>query len=200
MVSRNTDGKYYVAITGNARTGKDSLGAYFVKRLADLGIKAQTFSFAYELKMDLNEALFANLGISAFTENAKEKEIIRPILIAYGMAARQINPRFWIEKLKKHVRNSPTQVVIVTDVRFPNELTWAHHNRAISINLERHKEGGLKYPPIGSCEEENQEFLAKYSSLRFATIDGTPEDLLRSHEIFFDLVFPAEKIVQMRRF
>ena len=46
--------------------------------------ESQRLAFADELKKDVDSFLIEKLGISAFTENTKEKEIIRPMLTTWG--------------------------------------------------------------------------------------------------------------------
>ena len=73
-----------ISISGNARCGKDTLGNNIVSILEDLGIKAKTLSFAYELKSSVDSFLLEQTGISAFTDNDIEKSIIRPFLVCWG--------------------------------------------------------------------------------------------------------------------
>ena len=90
-----------IGIGGNARSGKDTLGSYFVKILADQGIKAKTYSFANELKKSVDDFLIREIGISAFTEDEGEKKIIRPFLVFWGTdIMRKINDNVWVEKIE----------------------------------------------------------------------------------------------------
>ena len=60
-----------LGICGFARSGKDSFADFLCKLFP---CKFKKTSLAYELKRDLNPFLLSKLGISAFTENPKEKE------------------------------------------------------------------------------------------------------------------------------
>ena len=81
--------KNIIAIGGNARSGKDTLGRNLVYILKEYGIKAKTYSFADQLKQETDEFLKKTLGISAFTENDDEKNIIRPFLVFWGTEIRR---------------------------------------------------------------------------------------------------------------
>ena len=66
-----------VGVAGYARTGKDTFGGILVEELGKIGLRAKKLSLAYELKSDLDCFLSDKFGISAFTEDTKEKNFIR---------------------------------------------------------------------------------------------------------------------------
>ena len=68
--------KKIIAICGNARSGKDTLGENLVLLLAEMGIKAKTCSFAEQLRIEVDDLLTKTIGISSFTKDNKEKKII----------------------------------------------------------------------------------------------------------------------------
>jgi hypothetical protein len=111
-----------------------------------VGVACHRFAFADELKKELDAFLVDNFEISAFTEDEKEKEIIRPLLVSYGMAKREIsNGMYWISKIEPHIKKypSPEKHAIVTDVRFGNEVDRINKMGGVSIHITR--EGNI--PP-----------------------------------------------------
>ena len=126
-----------LGICGFARSGKDSFADFLCKLFP---CEFKKTSLAYELKRDLNPFLLSKLGISAFTEKPKEKEIIRPLLITWGtdVIRNKFSKSYWIDKIKKKiVENSKSNfITIIPDVRFVNEIEWIKMNGE-SIYIER---------------------------------------------------------------
>ena len=73
--------RHLIGICGFARTGKDALAKILQNLLGEQGNSSKISSFAYYLKKDVDSFLQARLNISAITEDPKEKEIIRPLLV-----------------------------------------------------------------------------------------------------------------------
>jgi len=148
-----------IGISGNARSGKDTMGINFQKILSDLGIKSKRYSFAYELKKSVNEFLIEQLGISAFTENEDEKKIIRPFLVFWGTdVMRSINNNVWVERLESSIKDN--HVNIITDLRFTNELDWIKKNKGFTLMIKR---AGIE--PANEYEKTNNETMS-------AVVDG----------------------------
>jgi len=114
-----------LGLCGVARSGKDSFADFLIKLFP---LKFSKASFAFYLKKDLDPFLLEKLNISAFTEDTTEKEIIRPLLIAWGtdVIRNNYDRKHWIKKInKKVVENSKNNLItIIPDVRFDNELEW----------------------------------------------------------------------------
>jgi hypothetical protein len=152
-----------IGISGAARAGKDTLfevldeifETFHMTRLA----------FADALKEECDEFLKTNTGISAFTKDDEEKEIIRPFLVAYGSnVRRRINPNCWIEGIDRLIRESEKKTIhIITDVRYPNELDWIEQQGGLSIHVSR---DGIK--PANSEEAENDPILRERSRVRIS--------------------------------
>ena len=82
-----------LGISGLARSGKDSFYELCKPFLDKEGVKHRRMAFADELKEEADLILSKYVGISAFTENAEEKKVIRPLLVTYGThIRRKINP------------------------------------------------------------------------------------------------------------
>ena len=154
-----------IGISGLARCGKDSFFNIASNILEEEGIKTKRFAFADCLKSECNEILEKYTGISAFTENTSEKEIIRPLLVTYGThIRRKINPNCWIDKIDNEVKLfSTNELSFITDVRFENEIDWVKNIGGKSIHITR--EGIL---PPNKEEAENDPILSRKSDIKFS--------------------------------
>ena len=123
-----------------------------VKRLA----------FADALKEECREFLESNLGISPFTTNEKEKELIRPFLVTYGThLRRKLDPDCWIKVVSSTISlDEGRKNFVITDARFPNELKWIKENEGFIIHVSR---DGIK--PANIEEEENDPLLKEMSDM-----------------------------------
>lgn len=149
-----------IGISGPARAGKDTL----FEVLDDLfeTVNLTRLAFADALKAECDDFLKTHTGISAFTSDTAEKEIIRPFLVAYGSKVRRkMNPRCWIECIEKSIKeNKKDTIYVLTDVRYPNELDWIEGQGGLSIHVSR--DGVL---PANSEEEINDPILRSRSKL-----------------------------------
>tara|TARA_R100000008_G_scaffold44460_1_gene25867 strand:- start:832 stop:1398 length:567 start_codon:yes stop_codon:yes gene_type:complete len=158
--------RHLIGICGFARTGKDALAKILQNLLGEQGNSSKISSFAYYLKKDVDSFLQARLNISAFTEDPKEKEIIRPLLVCWGtkIIRDKIDGEYWIRKMHNvHVvHKSQNITTIVPDVRFKNEVEWIHSTGGTTIFLERDGVG-----PINEDEEKYTKKLKKMCKFSF---------------------------------
>ena len=150
-----------IGIAGYARTGKDTFGSILIKELNKIGLSAKKLSLAFELKSDLDSFLTDKFGISAFTEDTKEKNFIRPLLICYGTELmRKKDPEYWIKKMQKTIdfNNNCGIISVVCDIRFLNEASWLRKNGGILVHLKR-----LGMNPADKNEKENDSSLREVS-------------------------------------
>ena len=151
-----------IGIAGFARSGKDSL-AQILSTLLD---HCKITSFAYYLKKDIDSFLQSRLNISAFTENPKEKEIIRPLLVCWGtkVIRDKIDKEYWIRKMHnvRVIHRSQGIKTIIPDVRFENEVKWIHSLGGTTIYIEREGVG-----PINDDEEKYTKKLINLCKFSF---------------------------------
>jgi len=132
--------KKLIGISGYARSGKDTFYQRSAEILSKNDKKSVRLAFADALKQELDDLLVTHLGISAFTEEDKEKKLIRPLLVTYGTELRRkLNPNCWIETIQSNVIDhlNDGSYVFVTDVRFENEAQWIRMNGGTLINVIR---------------------------------------------------------------
>jgi hypothetical protein len=147
-----------IGISGFARSGKDTLYNSCAKILQEKGKKTIRFAFADALKNECDNFLKKHVGISAFTEDNKEKEIIRPFLVTYGTdIRRKLDQNCWIKTIQGEVEDylSKDYYVFITDVRFKNEAEWVNINGGSLVNLSREGFGPANH------EERRQLHLMK---------------------------------------
>jgi len=108
-----------IGISGLARSGKDLFTTVAQKILTDKGFKTERYALAYELKSDLKELLKDKTGIDVFTEKTEEKNVIRPLLVAYGDVMRKISEgKYWTSKVETRMSTSKADFVFITDIRY----------------------------------------------------------------------------------
>ena len=170
------DNKIYVAFTGFARSGKDSFCEQFEKQIMDNfpAISCEKGSFAEGLRREVFSFLQEQFGISAWTEDTKEKEIIRHFLRGYGMSRRASDHLYFIKALDERLQYSHSDVILVSDLRFAvfeeDELTWLHNKKKkLHVHIARYKnnEDGrlVKVEAPNEDEEENESKLEEAADL-----------------------------------
>jgi len=124
-----------VGLTGLARSGKDLL----CTKLSERGPVVRV-ALADELKKDARDFLILKYGIDVLHCSAQEKETVRPLLVAHGCAMRSIsNGECWIKKVHQRVvENALRTLVVVTDIRFPNELAWLRRLGGVLVHVRRY--------------------------------------------------------------
>lgn len=114
-----------VLINGKARHGKDTFGAELRKVLGSYGYSTERLSFGDEVK-----------------KVAERKD--RDYLQAIGQAGRTlIDKDIWIERTIDNYSGS--DVVVITDARYPNEINYFEDKPNISVRVERMTEDREKY-------------------------------------------------------
>lgn len=108
-----------IGITGLATSGKDTLCRFLIENFEKVGICAKRFALADELKLKIRDFLIENFGIDILTANPEEKELVRPLLVAFGKAHRQKSEgTFWTSILEDKIRQEKADVSIITDIRY----------------------------------------------------------------------------------
>lgn len=165
--------KKTIGITGYAGVGKDTLAEIIISVLADHGKTGQRFSFADILKEEL-QPLMLQHGIDPLNCSREDKELIRNILVEYGLFLRnRTNGRYLIEKLEQQISGSSCDCAIITDVRYlqyeHDEFQWLIEELAGSaIILKRWKpktkgmERSLLFEAANMHEYDNAQRIQTY--------------------------------------
>lgn len=165
-----------VAVSGVARAGKDTISDGLALVLKDMNpsLKIMRVSFAEDLKLEMSQFLIDNFNLNPFTADGKDKELIRPLLVAYGQAKReQTQGRYWVDKVQEKIRRENPDVVIISDLRFAqqdtDELFWLKEQKGKLIHVSRYKiENGKKVfvKPVNNDEKTNDPILKKNSDFQ----------------------------------
>ena len=124
------DNPIIIGAGGFARSGKDTFVKIAKKILKEHGFSSIKLAFADALKEEIDHFLIENYGISAWTDDTEEKNIIRPFLVAHGCGKRaQSAGEYWVNKLDEAIEtiHFSEDVVFISDCRFPNEVDWIHN-------------------------------------------------------------------------
>ena len=155
---------FILGIAGYARCGKNSMARALEKVFSEKSILTKEYAFASELKKELNPLTTLNLGISTFTEDDKEKKIIRPLLICWGTQIwRELDTDHWVKKVDESIQNATfPHIALVTDVRFENESSWVQEKGGTILHLTRTIDG--KPIEAGSLDEAKNDPIVKNKS------------------------------------
>jgi hypothetical protein len=143
-----------ISISGNATCGKDRMCKYI---LEELGGDAKRYAFADVLKDEVDDFLKKTLGVSAWTSDPVEKEMIRPFLVFWGTDFRRnLDPEYWIKKLDQQLS---TETAVITDLRYLNEYEYVRSFGGKVIYLDRQITSGVTVGPANSHEAKNNSWL-----------------------------------------
>ncbi|MGY1436679.1 deoxynucleotide monophosphate kinase family protein [Streptomyces reniochalinae] len=180
-----------IALTGKARSGKDSVAKFLVRNWAFTRI-----AFADPLKgvaLRLNpvipttynvhvrlKSLVADVGWEYAKDNYPE---VRRVLQTAGQTVRDLDPDFWVNVAmdKVDVADTWNMPVVVTDCRYPNE---AEALKARGFTLVRVQRPGNP----GTLEHESETALDDFPVDRVLINGGT----------LFDLETEAHSLVKRR--
>jgi hypothetical protein len=105
------------------------------------------FNTKYGLPVEMKDHIDSLIDEFTFTKDnfyEDKTDITRVLLQTYGtdIARKRFDDQFWVKTMAKRINNdTKTDVIIVTDVRFPNELEDIHDFidgwRIIPIRIER---------------------------------------------------------------
>lgn len=174
-----------IAVSGVARAGKDTIANGLAKVIGEMNpsVKILRTSFAKKLRAELAEFILDKFSIDVFTEDPKEKEVIRPILIGYGQARRaQTNGRYWIDRVREEIETEKPDLTIISDLRFADEKDdetyWLKENSGKLIHVSRyHIQNGKKKftPPAGADEKRNDPKLKSFADYTICWQDSHDE-------------------------
>jgi len=132
------------------------------------------------LKKELNEFTKEKFKIDLFKCEGQEKELVRPLMVAYGKCRRvQTEGKYWTSLLDDKVKELKEEniVPIITDVRYieykEDEYSWIKSHNGILIHLSRKLDDGSLVPPANIEEKSNGIFkinVIKYPEYPIAYI------------------------------
>lgn len=175
-----------LGLTSTRGCGKDTL----YQLLYQLDRRFVRLAFADSLKADLGAFLHEQFGLDVWTVTGAAKELIRPILISYGMAQRYRDPDHWAKKVVRQIEKQSHAaraaglgyIPVVTDVRFASEVALMNKeygDRFRLVNLTRHGS-----PPPTDEEEKHYRTIATLADYHLAWgNDDEQSRLARAREV-----------------
>ena len=129
-----------IGLCGYARCGKDSV--------ADCMKGFKKLAFATALKREVQRMLDVSSEKGGSVVDDKDKAKYRPMLVAWGQIKRNIKPDYWIRKLATTYNRVCAEDIVITDVRYKNEIDWIHQMNGIVIMIAR--------PGVGPANDEEK--------------------------------------------
>ena len=94
-----------IGLTGVARSGKDTFYSILNKYLEEKNIKSQRIALADILKKELNDFTKEKFKIDLNKCEGNEKELIRPLMFAYGKCRRmQSEGKYWTSLVDPNIK------------------------------------------------------------------------------------------------
>lgn len=167
-----------IGIGGLARSGKDTFVAIAKNILRRNGYASLRIAFADKLKEEVEIMLVANnFKASVLTDDTEAKKLIRPLLVWWGCQRRQESDGglYWVKTAEDKIRDyyagarhsnidDDKLIMLVSDVRFPNEAKWIHETfDGDVIHLRKYTVQSLaESPAIVYGASSNMEFHRVY--------------------------------------
>jgi hypothetical protein len=155
-----------IGLTGVARCGKDTFYSILKKYLKEKNIESKRIALADALKKELEDFVEKKFKINLNTCEGSDKELIRPLMVAYGKCRRiQSEGKYWTSLIDQEIKNLKEKniVPIVTDVRYieykDDEYSWIKNHDGILIHLSRKLNDGSLVPPANIEEKSNDNKL-----------------------------------------
>lgn len=178
----------YIGLSGLAGTGKDSFYQVLKSALNKRLIKVKRYSLGDCLKEDVKDWCIEKYSIDPTNCNRKEKNFIRPLLVAHaGIMRSKSDGRYWIELLKKKIQNDKNKgidLIVITDIRYHeyerDEVFWLKKELSgILVHLRRYyieyNTSGIpstKYlTPLNEDEKKNDPALMSSSDVKLDIYD-----------------------------
>lgn len=176
-----------IFLSGVATSGKDEFALQAIEFFKSKGLKAKRFALADNLKLDMSPFLYDSFGIDIFNCSKEDKEIVRPLLVAFGCAKRKTSQgKYWINFIENDLRHEEiygdSDIAIITDIRFAeyeeDEALWASETGTL-IHITR-IENGAEIQPANEEERRNDPRLSKFASI-FIKIETMQKDRLYTY-------------------
>ena len=164
-----------IGISGLARSGKDTMA----KHLADiiesrLGVEVKILSFADKIKWQMKDVTNEYYGISPYTEDTDEKQIIRDILVSHGETMKKVHGKtIWADLVIDNIKNSEEKFFpIISDVRFDFEAERIKEEGGVVVHISK-----IGNKPPNDIEAKNDPLVRTISDLAHTWPEYEPNDM-----------------------
>lgn len=166
-----------------ARRGKDTAAQAIIESRGDkYSIRRVGFADALKREVAGRELeLCLRHGI-AYEPNNK----YRSLLQWYGTDfRRKQDPFYWVKQIYNDIKNNPSQIVIIPDVRFINEAAWIKASEGFMVKLERVGYVDVAINASHVSESQMDGYLYDYE---IHVGDGDVEELKKDAVRVFDMI------------
>jgi len=131
-----------IGLVGHKQSGKDSVWNIISKLSASYLTTCPCFRFAFADGVKHEVAAQLDKSVEWIEEN-KNNPLVRHALQWYGTEfSRTENNNYWIEQLDKLIKSFKDSahkciILVITDVRFPNEAEYIKSNGGVLIRVRR---------------------------------------------------------------
>lgn len=142
-------GKGIIAISGFARSGKDTLCEKLIQRTMDPTINgcpvAVRIGFGDNLKNEMAQTVKDVFKMDVWTEDPEEKAMLRPLMVSWAHVRRTKSrgTHWWQSVSNQVMEESQNRWVIIPDLRFSeyenDELFWLKRIGAKIIHLRKYE-------------------------------------------------------------
>jgi len=171
-----------IGITGHMRTGKDT----FFSLLQKINPNYKRYSFADALKSDLRGFIWEKCQIDINTVTGHDKELIRPLMIAYGCLQRNLGDGLhWVKRVENQILSDievrlDTKIFpVITDFRFENEVKY--FKEKFDLTLVEIQRDEAPNPP--NEEKIQQPLVRNYVNytIKWPTVGENNINILQEH-------------------
>lgn len=155
-----------IGITGVARSGKDTFYCVLNKFLNEKNLKSERVALADKLKEELGDFIKEKFKINIEKCDGEDKELIRPLMVAYGKCRRvQTEGKYWTSLIENKIKDLKKDgiIPIITDIRYieykEDEYSWLKSKDGILIHISRKLTDGSLVQPANIEEKSNDNKL-----------------------------------------
>lgn len=194
-------GVVVIGVSGKKGAGKD----LFYTLIKAMSPSSKRVAFADYLKHIARQQF--NLSIEQTDGHLKEKPTQYPgwtprkIMIELGQFYRQIDPMYWVKKAFEVIKGMPRgAIVVITDVRFPNEADFIKKCGGFMVRLERSNNKREEiYPGCSNETNISETALDSYEKFNYiipANKNENPQQLQQQVEkIVYEILQTAKTLV-----
>jgi hypothetical protein len=166
-----------IAVSGVARSGKDTLALCIKRDLEERGLKAEIKSLAAPLKSALRKFVEDHFSIDIHNCSDAEKSVIRPMMLAFGYAKRQLTKgKYFTDEIDRILESSAADAIIVPDVRYADfqddELQWVFSNNGVLFHVSKVLKNGRILEAPNEDEKRNDPKLKDAAEYEIIWPDG----------------------------
>lgn len=186
-----------IGLMGRKRSGKDSFASALIEdhgfaRVAFADpLKAALLRFDPLMPTMTGAERLSSIVASHGWEVAKGYPAVRKALQDYGVVIRdEVDPEAWIRAAHRRIIAAPSAHVVVTDVRFPNEVRFIRQQGGLLVYIERPglpDDGDTHASETSTSAADADHVVYNTGSLEDLRLDAgllmTQRLLQRSHEV-----------------